>query len=353
MSLIPSFLLAPESPFAPPSFIYTILHHPVTFLFTFVHYLILYLRGPAYKAPPNAYPIRVVCISDTHCKIPPKSIPKGDLLIHCGDLTNRGTIAEIQQSIDWLKTLQKVWYGSSEGFLHTVVIAGNHDSFLDPRSRSNADQQAVKRGRELNWGKIRYLQHSSVTLSFIGDRKLKIYGAPQIPACGGSEFAYQYARGQDAWSNTIPDDVDVLVTHNPPKWHLDVSENGGLGDEFELAEAWRVKPTLHAFGHVHSGAGMESVWWDDGQKAFEQLRKTAYGDKNPDKPSPSSLFSAVGELLNLKLWTIGITMLNHDLRGLLWTRLWGGVRQGGFMVNAALTYQTTNKLGNPPQVIVL
>ena len=140
----------------------------------------------------------------------------------------------------------------------------------------------------------------------------------------------------------------MLITHNPPKWHLDLPEAGGLGDEFELKEVWRVKPTLHVFGHVHSGYGKENVWWDKAQKAFEEVREMAYGSGKEPYSQPMFL-----EVLNLKLFLKGMTVLWEDIRGVLWNRLWKGARQGGVMVNAALTYQTSDKLGNKPWVVDL
>ncbi|KIX02840.1 uncharacterized protein Z518_08783 [Rhinocladiella mackenziei CBS 650.93] len=341
-------LSPPDSPFAPPSFLYQIIYHPLTTCFTFLHQLLVYLRGPPYLPPKNKIPIRVVCISDTHSQIPPTAIPKGDLLIHSGDLTNTGSLSSIQQAIDWLKTLQKPWHGSSDGFRHIVVVAGNHDSYFDERSRSVHDRKNSH--RTLDWGKVHYLQHSSITLPFPDDRQLRVYGAPQIPKCGGKDFAFQYNRGQDAWSGTIPEDVDVLVTHNPPKWHLDVPQSGGMGDEYELREVWRVRPTLHAFGHVHTGYGTDVVWWDDSQRSFEEFLEAAY---NKPAETPASHRLPLTELMDVPLWVRGFKSLIADVRGLLWTRLWGGARQGGYMVNGALTYQTTNKLLNKPRVVEL
>lgn len=349
MSFLPGFLRAPKSQFASTSFIYELIHHPVAVFITFLHYLILYLRGPSYKSPvpSRSRPsIRVVCISDTHSKIPPATLPKGDVLIHAGDLTNSGSRAQIQQSIDWLKSLGKPWPGSSDGFMHIVVICGNHDSYLDERSRSAFD--TARKNQTLSWGKIHYLQHSSITLPFLDGRKLKVYGAPQIPSCGGKEFAFQYERGQDAWSNTVPDDVDILVTHNPPKWHLDLASSGGLGDEFELKEIWRTKPTLQVCGHIHAGHGKEYLWWDKGQKTFEGFREHAYGSGKKQFSQPPLV-----ELLDMPLHWKGIQVLWHDLKGLAWSRLWGGARQGTILVNAALTSQATNRLENKPQVVLL
>jgi predicted phosphodiesterase len=44
---------------------------------------------------------RIVCISDTHNQTP--SLPKGDVLIHAGDLTNQGTFAEMKKTVEWIE----------------------------------------------------------------------------------------------------------------------------------------------------------------------------------------------------------------------------------------------------------
>src|SRR6201996_8265235 len=66
--------------------------------------------------------IRIVCISDTHNTTP--ALPAGDLLIHAGDLTNRGTPAELQRQATWLAH-------RAAGFTARIIVAGNHDLALD------------------------------------------------------------------------------------------------------------------------------------------------------------------------------------------------------------------------------
>ncbi|KAK5105330.1 hypothetical protein LTS08_001607 [Lithohypha guttulata] len=347
-----SFFSRPASPFAPPSTIYLVLLHPVSTILIFLHNLLLTLRGAPYRPPPAQLPIPITCISDTHSKFP-RVPPSGELLIHAGDLTNSGTLNSIQQTVDWLKSLQKPWPGSRDGYRYIVIIAGNHDSYMDERSRNAHDTRTSKgsHGRKLDWGKIIYLQHGEVTLTFPGDRKLKIYGAPQIPKCGGKDFAFQYERGRDAWSDTVPDDVDILVTHNPPKWHLDIAQNGGLGCEHELKEVWRVKPTLHVMGHIHSGYGKEYVWWDEGTKLIEEVKKTAFAPY--PQPQKAQIAALLSEMFNFKLYILGFRLLLEDVKGVLWTRFWKGTRNGSIMINAALTYQISEYLGNKAQTVVL
>ena len=60
--------------------------------------------------------VKIVCISDTHNTQP--EVPPGDILIHAGDLSQSGSIEEIQAQLDWLK---------AQPHEHKVFIAGNHD----------------------------------------------------------------------------------------------------------------------------------------------------------------------------------------------------------------------------------
>ncbi len=49
---------------------------------------------------------RFVCVSDTHNTSPADGgfkLPKGDVLIHAGDLTKQGTYAELQKTLDWIE----------------------------------------------------------------------------------------------------------------------------------------------------------------------------------------------------------------------------------------------------------
>ena len=49
---------------------------------------------------------RFVCISDTHNASPANAafkLPKGDVLIHAGDLTTRGSLPELQRTVQWIE----------------------------------------------------------------------------------------------------------------------------------------------------------------------------------------------------------------------------------------------------------
>lgn len=61
---------------------------------------------------------RFVCISDTHGYTPSEAgfkLPVGDVLIHAGDLTNNGSLAEVRRTMDWI---------SKTNFEVKIIIAG-------------------------------------------------------------------------------------------------------------------------------------------------------------------------------------------------------------------------------------
>ena len=323
-----SMFSPPPSPFEPASLPYRILSSPLKFLVQTLYAFILFLRGPSYQTPPPSSRIRLVCISDTHSH-KPSSIPPGDVLIHAGDLTNDGTLRDIQDQIDWLNSLPHK---------HVIFIAGNHDSYFDPRSRKPKDRATGN--NPIRFDRIHYLQHSSLKLSFSeagdGGRVLHFYGAPQIPACGGEDFAFQYRREDDAWSGTVPEDTDVLITHTPPRHHLDMP--WGVGCDFLRRETWKVKPRVHVCGHVHAGHGRENVFWDESQRVYEHL--CARGEDG-----------VLWDMIAVWAWVDVVRLLLFGVLGVLWTRVWGADDSGGIIVNAALMYRSSGQILNPPEVV--
>ena len=232
-----------------PSWLEKVIANPVCSAARSLYHARLPIRNPQSATSP----LTLICISDTHNSQP--HIPPGDLLVHAGDLTQSGSLSEVQRTLDWLNTFPHT---------HKVVVAGNHDLFLDGTTTA-----ADRDGRDvLKWGSLIYLQNSSTSLIFPGGRRLKVYGSPWTRKQGN--WAFQYPRGEDRWSNTIPDDTDVLVTHSPPRFHLDVD---GFGDENLLDELWRVRPRVHVFGHIHAGHGQDVLVFDKLQEVYERILK--------------------------------------------------------------------------------
>lgn len=303
-----------------------LLSSPLHFIVAHIHALILLLRGHPFRPPKDKAPIRIVCLSDTHDQIP-NNVPDGDLLIHAGDLTNPGTVDAIQAQIDWLASLPHQ---------HKVFVAGNHDSWFDVRSRKAEDKQNARRP---DFKGLHCLQNSSVGLVFADGRRLNVYGAADLPACGGDDNAFQYQPERHPWAGRIPMSTDVLVTHTPPKGHMDLD----LGCPGLLEEVWRVKPKLHVFGHVHWGRGQESVYFDECQMVYElfssKARRGPFFDfiPNPD-------------------WIDVVKILYYGLNAILFKHLMlgPGSNNASLMVNAACMNGNTGRLHKKaPQVVAI
>ncbi|KAF2761377.1 phosphoric ester hydrolase-like protein [Pseudovirgaria hyperparasitica] len=324
--LYPSFK-APL-PFERPSLVYLLLTCPVRLILYTIYHIQNSLRA---TLSPDTQPIRIVCISDTH-DLQITDLPAGDILIHAGDLTNDGSTQSLQTQISWIASLP---------YHHKIVIAGNHDTYLDPRTRPSLS--SAQRSASLDWKGIRYLQHSSTTITIKSasslSRSLRIYGAPQIPACGPREsFAFQYEPRLDAWSGTVPSDTDVLVTHSPPQHHRDISLPEGLGCRYLLREVARVRPMLHVFGHVHWGAGMEMCWWDEAQRAYERGMEREIGWTRG--------------LLDFGLWIEVVRVLAYGVTAVLWGQVWGGAEgRATKMVNSGVVKGSTGTLSGRVSVV--
>lgn len=179
--------------------------------------------------------MRIVCVSDTHNLHDRIALPEGDLLLHAGDATMRGTAPEIEAFDEWLASLPH---------RYKVVVAGNHDFLFqtEPEAARGLLRSAV------------YLEDSGVTLDGVS-----IWGSPWQPWF--FDWAFNLARGaplRAVWDK-IPAATDVLVTHGPPHGVLDrVARSGrSVGCEELLVAVERVRPRLHLFGHIHEGYGRE------------------------------------------------------------------------------------------------
>lgn len=180
--------------------------------------------------------MRIVCLSDTHNSLPDLEVPDGDLLLHGGDHSRRGTLEEVSSSADWLGALPHP---------HKVLIGGNHDFCLHGRGHH---------GRDLFAG-MTYLEDEGVEIE-----GLRIYGSPWTPEYG--EWAFQAARGSAmaaVWQR-IPSNTQLLITHGPPYGIADMTVRGvRAGCEALLERVREIKPLLHLFGHIHEGYGVHST----------------------------------------------------------------------------------------------
>lgn len=178
--------------------------------------------------------MRIVCISDTHGLHARLGVPNCDMLIHSGDFTSSGKLAEVVEFLRWF---------SIQPAKHRILIAGNHDDF--------AERCAAEFGRMLRHYDVHYLSDSGVTLD-----GLSVWGSPITPQF--FDWAFTRERGhaiRKHWE-MIPVGTDVLVTHGPPQGVGDMTARGEAAGCADLLQRVKfIAPKIHVFGHIHDGRG--------------------------------------------------------------------------------------------------
>lgn len=185
--------------------------------------------------------MRIVCISDTHNR-PLPGIPDGDVLVHAGDLTMRGSEKEVHTALDVLLQLPH---------RHKVLIAGNHDFAFERDEHLRDTMKFMSRN-------VNYLHDSGVTIDGV-----RFWGSPWQPAF--YDWAFNLPRGPQLaakWA-LIPDDTQFLVTHGPAYGYGDRVAHPHIGEDphvgcHDLLDRIRALPLLqcHVYGHIHEGYGM-------------------------------------------------------------------------------------------------
>ncbi len=184
--------------------------------------------------------MKICIISDTHNKHKHLgALPDADMIIHCGDFTSVGKEHEVRNFFKW--------YSKLEQYKYKLVIAGNHD-WLFERSGHFA--------RTLVPHNVFYLEDSGIEIEGI-----KFYGSPvSEPFC---DWAFNRPEEKLAqhWA-AIPDDIDVLITHDPPYLIgdyvlYDKNHHGSPSLYYEVIQ--RIKPKYHLFGHIHEGNGIKII----------------------------------------------------------------------------------------------
>ena len=217
---------------------------------------------------------RILVISDTHgmeFDLRDKPCKSADVAIHCGDLSDESKLEEFRGAIRLLNDMDAPF---------KIVVAGNHDFTMDNEefARKVADAsppldpelvameygtpgEARKLFEDSTSAGITFLDEGTHHFTLASGAQLTVYASPFTPALGAWGFQYHPDKGHNF---DIADDVDIVVTHGPPKGIMDFThgrERAGCPDLF--AAVARARPLVHCFGHIHEGWGAKLVAWRD------------------------------------------------------------------------------------------
>ncbi|OQO11991.1 hypothetical protein B0A48_02630 [Cryoendolithus antarcticus] len=206
---------------------------------------------------------RFLVISDTHGDPlrHAKLTEAVNVVIHCGDLTEESKLDEFRATIDLLNAIDaplKLVIAEHDPPLDEDLVRREYGDFGEARSLLEDAPGIV------------FLNEGMHDFSLANGAMLRVYASPCTPS--NNEWGFNYPSSDErAWN--ITGDIDVAITHCPPKGVMDrVAGVGSVGDATLFAAIARAKPLLHCFGHIHTGWGAKLVAW--------QANET-FGDRKP------------------------------------------------------------------------
>lgn len=175
--------------------------------------------------------MKIAAFSDCHWLYKDiKKFPKADILIFAGDWCGSGVYME--ETIEFLQWFKKLPYESK------VAIPGNHDRFCEWN-------------KELCKDLFKQADSHLLIDELVEIKGLLIYGSPWSPLF--NNWAFMHAEEKlEPYFEAIPNKINILVTHTPPKGILDPTDYGSSALRDRLKE---IKTDIHIFGHNHGGYG--------------------------------------------------------------------------------------------------
>lgn len=192
--------------------------------------------------------MKILHISDTHGQHGKLILQNADVLCITGDESNnRSPHINHKEFLDFYSWLKRI----RGKFKHVIMIPGNHSSWI-----FHNEGEAKQMLKEID---VYLLIGEEIVLDGI-----KFYGEPIVPTFG--EWVYMTARHKlNKYWELIPEDVDVLLTHTPPKGILDLSfkrnhdiEMCGCGALNKKVKKLK-QLKAHLFGHIHNNKRIENT----------------------------------------------------------------------------------------------
>ncbi|KAJ7698566.1 Metallo-dependent phosphatase-like protein [Mycena rosella] len=206
---------------------------------------------------------RFVLLSDTHAQT--FLVPDGDVLLHSGDLTRRGTLRDLRRTMDWLCALPHPI---------KIIIAGNRDFSLDREWYDAHWAQTGGHDTTATWELLTGPRAVAANIVYLRDQEYKfrarpdgrewtVYGSPLSPNFGARvrAFGYDAADAEGVVCGFLA--PDILLTHGPPHGVLDLTTKAArAGCPALAARLPALRPRLHVFGHIHEARGAYVHLWE-------------------------------------------------------------------------------------------
>lgn len=153
--------------------------------------------------------LRIAATADLHGHLP--EILPSDILCICGDIFPPETDDDVQGQGRWFEETFLPWIDSLP-VPRTVLVGGNHDTFLEKESA-----ELLRRFGDADAGRLVYLCGTSADIAFGNSDSVTVFGTPYSPLpvrhtafCGGHRFL------ADKFPVAEMAAADIILTHTPP-----------------------------------------------------------------------------------------------------------------------------------------
>jgi Icc-related predicted phosphoesterase len=204
--------------------------------------------------------LKGLAFSDGHGNLPVIT-DEFDLLVIAGDITPaQWGFYNPRIQKEWLLDEFKAWVDNlpfKDVWSKVILVPGNHDCFFE----NLMDGEKAELEHVFN-GRVKILIHEEYTFTamdgLMGEREIKIFGTPYCKVFGNWAFM-RYDSFLEERFNEIPDNLDILITHDPPALNeLGTIKQGRqrgkeAGNEILAKRLLEIKPKYVFSGHIHSG----------------------------------------------------------------------------------------------------
>lgn len=198
--------------------------------------------------------------SDGHGNLPVIT-DEFDLLVIAGDITPaQWGFYNPRIQKEWLLDEFKAWVEKlpfKNAWSKVFLVPGNHDCLFE----NLMEGEKIELERAFN-GRVKILIHEEYILTamddLMGEREIKIFGTPYCKVFGNWAFM-RYDSFLEEKFNEIPENLDILITHDPPtlnglgKITQGRQKGKEAGNEILAKRLLEIKPKYVFSGHIHSG----------------------------------------------------------------------------------------------------
>ena len=188
-----------------------------------------------------------ICVaSDLHGHLEDVAWPDGcEMLVIAGDIFPLNIQKDLEACKFWLIKTFFPWI-QYKGYAQVILVAGNHDFYF---------QEREEEARFLMPENVAYLKDEEFVY-----KGYRFYGTPWI----ADLHRWAFYKDEDGLAEAyfrIPGDLDMLITHMPPKLgsYGQVKQENLFNTGTDYGSpilSWnlvRAQPRFHVFGHVHTG----------------------------------------------------------------------------------------------------